>query len=148
MKRILTLSIIVCAALNGFAQTDTTGKPGNEPDTIKVGGMIIIRKSGGGHEIVRERKDNDIALASSQYQSQQTVECEAPTGGSMDLGFSNFNDKTNYSSAPRKSLWSERKSMNHSKLENWKSRNVNIWFFMQSLNVIEHVVNLKYGFGT
>ena len=26
MKRILTLSIILCTALMGFAQTDTTGK--------------------------------------------------------------------------------------------------------------------------
>ena len=47
MKRILTLGIILCAALMGFAQTDTTGKQNNEVDTIKVGGMIIIRKHNG-----------------------------------------------------------------------------------------------------
>jgi hypothetical protein len=33
------------------------------------------------------------------------------------------------------------------KLRSWKSRNVNFWFFMQKLNMIKHVVNLKYGLG-
>ena len=28
-----------------------------------------------------------------------------------------------------------------------KSRNINIWVFMQRLNMIKHVVNLKYGLG-
>jgi hypothetical protein len=28
-----------------------------------------------------------------------------------------------------------------------KSRSVNIWFFMQRINMIKHVVNLKYGLG-
>jgi hypothetical protein len=32
-------------------------------------------------------------------------------------------------------------------LRTGKSVNVNIWFFMQRLNVIKHVVNLKYGLG-
>ncbi len=56
MKRIFTLSIILCTVLAGFAQKDTTGKKSDEPDTIKVGGMIIIRRHDGGREIVRSRK--------------------------------------------------------------------------------------------
>ena len=32
-------------------------------------------------------------------------------------------------------------------LKNNKTSNVNIWLFMQKLNVINHVINLKYGIG-
>jgi len=33
------------------------------------------------------------------------------------------------------------------KLRSGKSRNVNVWFFMQKLNIASHVLNLKYGLG-
>ena len=46
MKRIFTFGMILCTALMGFAQTDTTGKQNNEVDTIKVGGMIISKHIG------------------------------------------------------------------------------------------------------
>ena len=36
---------------------------------------------------------------------------------------------------------------NDFKLKTVKSVNVNIWFFMQRLNLIKHYVNLKYGLG-
>ena len=64
----------------------------------------------------------------------------------IDMGFSGFNDKTNYASA-------EAQAFAPGSTEDWfdiksgKSRNVNIWFFMQRLNMIKHVVNLKYGLG-
>jgi hypothetical protein len=64
----------------------------------------------------------------------------------MDIGFSSFNDKTNYASA-------EAQAFAPGSTEDWfdissgKSRNVNIWFFMQRLNMIKHVVYLKYGLG-
>ena len=32
-------------------------------------------------------------------------------------------------------------------LKNNKSVDVNIWFFMQRLNMVKHVINLKYGLG-
>ena len=62
------------------------------------------------------------------------------------MGFSGFNDKTDYASA-------EAQAFAPGSTEDWfdiksgKSRNVNIWFFMQRLNLINHVVNLKYGLG-
>ena len=63
MKRIFTLSMILCTALMGFAQvdtsgkqTDTTGRQNNEADTIKVGGMIIVRKHNGQNEITQNKK--------------------------------------------------------------------------------------------
>ena len=42
MKRIIFIAIILMLSVSGFAQADTT-KP-NEPDTIKVGNFIIIKK--------------------------------------------------------------------------------------------------------
>jgi hypothetical protein len=144
MKRTLTLIVILCSALTGFAQSDSTGKSG-EPDTIKVGGMIIIRKGGGGHEIVRERRDHDNDTSFHRHHYNK------PTNSStnwwiVDLGFSNFNDKTIYSSVETQAF-APLSSAETFKLRNWKSRNVNFWFFMQRLNVVEHVINLKYGLG-
>jgi len=142
MKRILTLGIILCTVITGFAQADTTGKS-NEPDTIKVGGMIIIRKGGGGREIVREGKENDSTWHHHHYGKPSNL---STNWWIVDLGFSNFNDKTNYLSAGTQSF-APGSTDESFKLRNWKSRNVNLWFFMQRLNVIEHVINLKYGLG-
>lgn len=143
MKRILTLSMILCAAVTGFAQSDTTGKQNNEPDTIRVGGMIIIRKSGGGSEIVRNRRDSDSTIYHKRHYKPSNI---STNWWIVDLGFSNYNDKTNYSSAATQSF-APLSTDESFKLKTWKSRNVNIWFFMQRLNVIEHVINLKYGLG-
>jgi len=143
MKRILTLGMILCAVVMGFAQSDTTGKKNNAPDTIKVGGMIIIRKGGGGREIVRDRGGNDSTWHHRKYNKPSNV---STNWWILDLGFSNYNDKTNYSSLATRTF-APLSTDESFKLKNWKSRNVNIWFFMQRLNVIEHVINLKYGLG-
>ena len=68
------------------------------------------------------------------------------------MGFSNWVDKTNYASATTGSYLVNRPGAaalaeNDFKLKTIKSVNVNIWFFMQRLNLIKHYVNLKYGLG-
>ena len=143
MKRIFTLTIILCTVLTGFAQTDTTAKRSDEPDTIKVGGMIIIRRHDGGREIIRGRKERDTTMPRRNYSKPSNV---STNWWILDLGFSNFNDKTNYSSAATQSF-APGSNDESFKLKNFKSRNVNIWFFMQKLNLVEHVINLKYGLG-
>ncbi len=145
MKRILTLSMILCAAVTGFAQADTTGKQNNEPDTIKVGGMLIIRKNGGGREIIRNRKNEEVT--SEHHRRYYKASNVSTNWWILDLGFSNFNDNTNYSNALASGFTTAEVNNETMKLRNWKSRNVNLWFFMQRLNVVEHVVNLKYGLG-
>ena len=139
MKRILTLSIILCTALMGFAQTDTTGKQ-NEVDTIKVGGMIIIRKNNG-NEITHEKKEKG-ETHHGYYKSSNL----STNWWIIDFGFSNFNDQTNYSSQEAQDF-APGTSKEAFRPRTWKSRNMNIWLFMQRLNMIKHVVNLKYGFG-
>jgi hypothetical protein len=143
MKRIFTLGIILCTALSGFAQADTTGRQG-ESDTIKVGGMIIIRKPGGGREIVRTRRDKDSIIHRRNYAKPANV---STNWWILDLGFSNYNDNTNYANALASGFIGTGVNDETLNLRTFKSRNVNIWFFMQKLNVIKHVVNLKYGLG-
>ena len=142
MKRISTLIVILYTALSGVSQVDTTGRQ-NESDTIKVGGMIIIRKPGGQREIVRTKKEKDSIIHRRNYSKPANV---STNWWILDLGFANYNDKTNYSSVAAQAFapGTDEESF---KLRNFKSRNVNIWFFMQKLNVIKHVVNLKYGLG-
>jgi len=152
MKRIFTLCLAVCITLTGFAQADSTGKQnrGPEGDTIHIGGMIIIRKSGS--------KDKD-GNHDSEYKirNRRTVKRSnlSTNWWILDLGFSNYVDNTNYSSASAQGYASGNQTTpgvpasNKSwfNLKDGKSRNVNLWFFMQKLNVASHVVNLKYGLG-
>jgi hypothetical protein len=71
----------------------------------------------------------------------------------MDLGFANMRDNTDYTSAQAgpflKTLRPANGSVNQDnyKLNTGKSSNVNIWLFMQKVNIIKHVINLKYGLG-
>ena len=147
MKRIFTLGMILCTTLMGFAQvdttgkqTDTTGKQENEVDTIKVGGMIIIRKHNG-NEITHEKKEK--TETHHHYYKPSNV---STNWWIIDFGFSNYADQTDYSSSEAQSFapGSAKESL---KIKTWKSRNMNIWLFMQRLNLVQHIVNLKYGFG-
>ncbi len=69
------------------------------------------------------------------------------------LRFANFSDQTNYTAAQSGSYFRVLRpadgpvNANSFKLNNVKSSNVNIWLFIQKLNVVKHVVNLKYGLG-
>jgi len=139
MKRIFTLCIVLCTAITGFTQTDTTGN--KQGDTIRIGNMVIIRKPGshdrqvirdGEYKMRRRRGDKPANLSTNFW--------------ILDLGFSNYRDNTNYSSVAAQQ-YAPGSNESWFELKDWKSRNVNFWFFMQRLNVIKHVVNLKYGMG-
>ena len=69
----------------------------------------------------------------------------------MSLSIVNqFDDKTDYTSTAIQNTatgFAPGSDKDWFKLRNGKSINVNIWFFMQKLNVVKHVVNLKYGLG-
>jgi len=141
MKRIFTLGVILCAALTGFTQTDTTVNKTEEPDTIHVGGMIIIRRHDGSKEVIQNKKEKDVTHR--RYSKPSNISTNWLI---FDIGFSNYNDQTDYKSQEAQSFapGSNEETMG---INTWKSRNINIWFFMQKLNVIQHIVNLKYGLG-
>ena len=142
MKRTLLMFMAAFVFATGFAQTDTTGKNESsvKSDTIRIGGMIIIKKSGN-KEITTEDKEIKIQRRSSYKNENLTTNWWI-----VDIGFSNFTDNTNYSSAAAQSF-APGSAKDWFDLRAGKSKNVNLWFFMQRLNMIKHVVNLKYGLG-
>ena len=136
--------IALGGAMTGLAQDSTATEkkdtiPAEQVDTIKVGGMIIIKKRGSNdgdnnHEHIEVKKNRN--KRNSNLSTNWWI---------MDLGFANLHDETNYSSAEAQAF-APGSSKENMKLKT-KSVNVNIWFFMQRLNIVKHVVNLKYGLG-
>jgi len=152
MKSVIYTVAAVMLAVSGFAQTDTT-KP-NQPDTIKVGSFIIIKK---------EKKTNSYDTTNSNV----LVDIGGNDNGEgnhhyheklittnwliFDLGFANWRDHTAYGSPEANDYLRAGQGQPFTSadlnLKNNKTSNVNIWLFMQKLNVINHVINLKYGIG-
>jgi hypothetical protein len=139
MKRIFILMAGLCFALSGFAQTDTTAP--QKADTIKIGNMIIIKK--GKRTDGSEDREVQINRRRNLYRPSNI----STNWFIFDLGFANFNDNTNYAAAQSSGFLAPNVGEDQFDLRAGKSVNVNIWFFMQRLNVIKHVVNLKYGLG-
>lgn len=122
-------------ALTSLAQTDSTTQ---KSDTIRIGGMIIIKKPGKNNE-KRE------VIVSNKRRSNSNV---STNWWIVDLGFANYTDNTNYAAARQSGFVSQDiTSKDNLKLRTGKSVNVNIWAFQQRLNLVSHVVNLKYGLG-
>jgi hypothetical protein len=122
-----------------MAQSDTT-RPGAQKDTIHIGSITIIKDGKSAADSGKHDVDVTISKRHRKYENVST------NWGILDLGFSNFTDNTNYASAGAQAM-APGSNADWFKLRYGKSVNVNIWFFMQRLNMIEHVVNLKYGLG-
>ncbi len=142
MKRIFTLCIALCTIITGFAQTDTTAK--QAPDTIKIGGMVIIREKGSQPDKEDNSKRRRLTISSRRNNDKPSN--ISTNWWILDLGFSNWVDNTNYASAGAQAF-APGSNEDWFKLRTGKSRNVNLWFFMQRLNIAKHIVNLKYGVG-
>jgi len=65
---------------------------------------------------------------------------------SLDFGIANFDDKTQYGSAEA-NAYAPGSTADWFDLKNGKSLNINLWIVSQKLNLISHVVNLKYALG-
>lgn len=140
MKRIFTLCIALCTITTSFSQTDTTGKQ-QVDDTIRIGGMVIIRKAGSKENEVAKEKEYKMRNRRGDKPSNLSTNWWI-----IDLGFSNFKDNTVYSSGAAQA-YAPGSNSTWFDLKDGKSRNVNIWFFMQKLNIAKHYLNLKYGLG-
>jgi len=124
------------------AQTDSTFNP-NTGDTLRIGNIIIVKK---GNKSMKQDSIH-INMGRSVPKKKSKV---STNWGILDFGFSNYNDQTNYAATgdylvnrPGTPSFSK----NDFKVNNGKSVNVNIWFFMQRLSLINQNVNLKYGLG-
>jgi Outer membrane protein beta-barrel domain len=142
MKRIIILLAGICMAFTGLAQDDSTKK--QEADTIRVGNMIIIKKAG--HDQEDKQYRNERQETRSYRRNHSKPKNLETNWGIVDLGFANYNDQTKYGSPEAISIAGNLVKSDF-KLITGKSSNVNVWVVMQRLNVIKHVVNLKYGVG-
>ncbi len=142
-KTILILSVILIS-FTSFAQTDSI-QIEKKNDTVRIGGMIILKKGD-----PNEKKRVTVTVGNRR--KQKTNNNVSTSSFIVDLGFANWVDKTNYASATADGFivnkpGSPTLTGNDFKLKTVKSVNVNIWFFMQRLNLVKHYVNLKYGLG-
>ena len=142
MNRVFLLTAGLFLALYGNAQSDTTGtgaKRASSDDTLRIGNLLIIREPKDSMAYLRIRPRHSER---SHYRSPNI----STNWGIVDIGFTNYNDRTNYASAGARQF-APGSNKDWFKLNNGKSVDVNIWIFMQKINLIKHVVNLKYGLG-
>ena len=142
MKKIILAVTALCLGMTTWAQTDSTSKEKadtikvEKADTIKIGGVIIIRKDG----------DNDANKKSVIISNKKKANSIISTNWwIVDIGFTNYNDNTDYASAATQSF-APGMTKDNFKLRNGNSVNVNIWLFMQRLRIVKGI-NLKYGLG-
>src|SRR5687768_15123861 len=141
MKKIILAVTALCLGMATWAQTDSTNKKNDstnkeKADTIKIGGVIIIRKNG----------DNDTTKKSVIISNKKKSNSKVSTNWFIvDLGFANYNDNTAYGSIATQSF---APGLNEEsfKLRTGKSVNVNVWLFMQRIRIVKGI-NLKYGLG-
>jgi len=152
MNKFILIAAALLFAQMGFAQTDSTKS--NNPDTIRVGNFIIVKKN----------KQRNSDTSSLNYDNGSSFNIHIGSRGKryqsnistnwfiFDLGFNNWNDRTDYGNGLSNSYLRPENgggafTKNDFTLRNVRSMNVNIWLFMQKLNITKHVVNLKYGLG-
>ena len=140
MKKLLLAVVALSGALACFAQKDSIAT--EKVDTIRVGGMIIIKKKG---KDENGKPNKNVVIRDSSYKKKENPNVKT-NWGIVDLGFANYNDQTNYASTAAQSF-APGSTKDQFELRTGKSVNVNLWFFMQRINIIKHVVNLKYGLG-
>lgn len=140
MKQLILLLATAIICVNSTAQ-EVPEKKDEKKDTIRVGGMIIVKKG---------KKSGDVTVKIGTDNGKRKRKNISTNWWVVDLGFANYSDKTNYATAG--SYLVNRPGYpnldkNDFKLKAGKSVNVNVWVFMQRLNLIQHHVHLKYGLG-
>ena len=144
MKRILFLLTGIVTGITVLAQTDTTQSADNNVDTLRVGGLIIIKRKGPNNDNERDRSGVNVDVSTRYRNKRGNIETN---WGILDIGFAGFNDKTNYSSAGTQAF-APGSNADWFDTRTGKTTNVNIWFFMQKLAVDKkRIFNLKYGLG-
>lgn len=145
MTKLFTLMVLAIVCNAAKAQTDPE-KPSKSADTIRIGNIIITK--GGNKNDESQKSNTHITMGRNRHKKLSNV---STNWGILDLGFANYNDETNYGSTGgylyNRGGNTTPLGKNDFKLRTGKSVNVNIWFFMQRLNLIKQHVNLKYGLG-
>ncbi len=142
MKKTLITFTGILLTISVMSQTPDSLEVQRKNDTIRIGGMIILKKGDDKNHVT-------VTVGNKHYEKNSNI---STASFIIDLGFANWVDKTNYTNATSGNyLINKPGSPNLAetdfKLRTIKSVNVDIWFFMQRLNLIKHYVNLKYGLG-
>ena len=140
--KLLPLLTLLFTSLFVTAQSDTN-RVFTQTDTVRIGKIEIIKyedKTEGGHSKIIFRSKS----------SRKTFSKVSTNWFVFDFGFSNYIDKTDYGNTGNY-LYNRSGAAPLGKsdfnLNTGKSLNVNVWFFMQRINLIKKNVNLKYGLG-
>ena len=140
--KLLPLLTLLFTSLFVTAQSDTN-RVFTQTDTVRIGNIEIIKyedKTEGGHSKIIFRSKS----------SRKTFSKVSTNWFVFDFGFSNYIDKTDYGNTGNY-LYNRSGAAPLGKsdfnLNTGKSLNVNVWFFMQRINLIKKNVNLKYGLG-
>ncbi len=168
MKRFFITAMIVWLGISAFAQqnsntanvADTTAKPLTDtgfqkPDTIRVGNFVIVKHGKNGEANGDKGRTFSVTIRSGSHEYDTVVSTHKSAFSTnwfiFDLGFANYTDKTNYAAVagdPYLNTTGSAKPFAKSDLKLiTKSSNVNIWLFMQKLNIVKKAINLKYGLG-
>jgi hypothetical protein len=145
MKKFTLLVAAAFICQLGFAQEDSTVVKTTKKDTIRIGNILIIKK---GKSEDGNGNDVEVKMGRRQHKTNSRVSTNWIV---LDLGFSNYIDKTDYANTG--SFLVNRPGTpdlgkSDFKLRTGKSLNVNIWFVMQKLALEKRGhVNLKYGIG-
>ncbi len=138
MKKLILLLATATICLSSTAQEGKESK-----DTIRIGGMTIIKKG-------KPSKDGNTEININGNKKRKKNKNVSTNWGVIDLGFSNYSDQTDYANTG--TFLVNRPGYpaldkNDFKVRAGKSININLWLFMQRVNLINHHVNLKYGLG-
>ena len=142
MKKLMTLMALLCLGVKGFSQQDSVEQKKDKPMHHHH------------HDGRWDHMDDDDCVGMMppwpmppHMRSKHVKPSNLSTNWLiLDLGFTNYNDKTDYAGATAQTFAPGSQPYWFS-LKNNKSVDVNIWLFMQRLNMYKHVVNLKYGLG-
>lgn len=144
MKMKATLAILaLMLGSSAFAQQDSV-KVKKENDTISIGGIIILKKG-------TEDESRRVVVTVGRPKKMRTSNISTHSFF-FDLGFSNWDDNTDYAQATASNTIVNRPGASaiaakDFKLRTGKSINFNLWIIGQRVNLIEHQLNLKYAFG-
>ena len=148
MKRIILFMAGCAIYVTAAAQKDSTMPHKN--DTLRIGNILIIKKGGKNKSDDNDSKENGTTVTMGRKNNSRRNSKVTTNWFIVDLGFANYSDKTDYANTgsylvnkPGGPAFSK----DDFKVKTGKSINVNIWFFMQRLNLVKSNVSLKYGLG-
>src|SRR4028119_270737 len=118
MKRTFILLTGIFFALSGSAQSDSTR---NESDTIRVGGMIIIKNKKDGRNGDDKNDHDEVKVKRNKHHKPSNV---STNWGIVDLGVNQFRDNTNYAQSIAQGYLAAGANEDWFDLRNGKSINV------------------------